>query len=117
MTGFLLFLPLLVHPHLLAPHLDPPPPHPNVALRPLTSVALSSSVIVPTSTPSCTSDTEHLCLHGGRFRVATAWATPGGTTGNGKAVQITADTGYFWFFDSPNVELVIKVINGCTLNR
>ncbi|HEX7184751.1 MAG TPA: hypothetical protein VF756_29655, partial [Thermoanaerobaculia bacterium] len=29
-----------------------------------------------------------------------------------KAVGLTADTGYFWFFDDANVELVTKVLDG-----
>jgi hypothetical protein len=32
------------------------------------------------------------------------------------AQRLTGDTGYFWFFDSSNVEIVIKVLDGCTLN-
>jgi len=32
------------------------------------------------------------------------------------AVALTSNTGFFWFFDSTNVELVLKVLNGCTLN-
>ena len=33
-----------------------------------------------------------------------------------QAVAITGDTGYFWFFNSSNVEVVIKVLNGCAAN-
>jgi hypothetical protein len=32
-------------------------------------------------------------------------------------VPLTSDTGYFWFFNSDNVEVVIKVLNGCGLNQ
>lgn len=34
----------------------------------------------------------------------------------GKLQAMTADTGYFWFFSAANVEVVIKVINGCGFN-
>jgi hypothetical protein len=34
-----------------------------------------------------------------------------------QAVAITADTGYFWFFSSANVEMILKVLNGCALNN
>ena len=37
-------------------------------------------------------------------------------TGDGQAESLTADSGYFWFFDDANVELVIKVIDGCGFN-
>ncbi|HZF10572.1 MAG TPA: PKD domain-containing protein [Thermoanaerobaculia bacterium] len=63
-------------------------------------------------TPSGTA----LLLSGSRFKVETTWRTPQGQTGSGQAVQLTADTGYFWFFNSANVEMVVKVLNACTLN-
>ncbi len=40
-----------------------------------------------------------------------------GTSGVGRAVQLTADTGYFWFFSANNVELVIKVVDGRAFNN
>ncbi|HEV7516768.1 MAG TPA: PKD domain-containing protein, partial [Thermoanaerobaculia bacterium] len=53
---------------------------------------------------------------GSRFKVETTWRTPQGTSGSGQAVQLTADTGYFWFFNSENVEMVVKVLDACSLN-
>jgi hypothetical protein len=40
----------------------------------------------------------------------------GGRSGPAQAVVMTSDTGYLWFFSSANVEVVIKVIDGCGLN-
>ena len=40
-----------------------------------------------------------------------------GRTGAGNAVPPTADTGYFWFFDSSNVEMITKVLNACGVNQ
>jgi hypothetical protein len=57
-----------------------------------------------------------LCLRDGRFRVAARWRVPDGGSGAGTAVQLTADTGYFWFFDARNVETVVKVLDGCGVN-
>jgi hypothetical protein len=31
-------------------------------------------------------------------------------------VKLTDDTGYFWFFDSANIELMTKVVDGRGLN-
>jgi hypothetical protein len=31
-------------------------------------------------------------------------------------VPLTSDTGYFWFFSSSNVEMVVKAVTGCGLN-
>jgi hypothetical protein len=58
-----------------------------------------------------------LLLNQGRFRVEATWATVDGKQGTGQAVQLTSDTGYFWFFDSGNVEMVVKVLNGCGYNQ
>ncbi|HEX4952481.1 MAG TPA: hypothetical protein VF017_03685 [Thermoanaerobaculia bacterium] len=57
-----------------------------------------------------------LCLQEGRFRVEAQWRTPQGTSGTGQAMPLTADTGYFWFFDQANVEAVLKVLDGRGLN-
>lgn len=62
----------------------------------------------------CAPDATTLCLNGGRFRVTVAWATALGTSGQGQAVPLTSDTGYFWFFNEENVEIVIKVLEACT---
>jgi glucose/arabinose dehydrogenase len=63
--------------------------------------------------PPCAADAETLCLQGGRFRVTATWATPQGASGPAKAVTLTQDTGYLWFFRETNVETVVKVLNGC----
>ena len=64
----------------------------------------------------CTEDLRTLCLNGGRFKVEVSWRDFQGDTGDGQAVPLTSDTGYFWFFDSSNVELVIKVLDGRPVN-
>ncbi len=33
------------------------------------------------------------------------------------ATALTADTGYFWFFDPANVEIVVKVLDGSGVNN
>jgi virginiamycin B lyase len=65
----------------------------------------------------CTSSASSLCLNNGRFQVRASWSVPAqGTSGQGTAVQLTSDTGYFWFFSSSNVEMVVKALNGCGFN-
>lgn len=34
----------------------------------------------------------------------------------GTAVPLTADSGYFWFFDAGNIEVVTKVLNACSFS-
>ncbi len=62
---------------------------------------------------TCTADTHRLCLNGGRFAVEAQWSTIQATAGAGIAVPLTDDTGYFTFFSAENVEVVVKVLDGC----
>ncbi|MCY3932623.1 MAG: hypothetical protein OXH70_13005 [Acidobacteria bacterium] len=67
------------------------------------------------SVPVCLPGEEALCLNGGRYRVSGRWAT-GDDEAIARAVALSEDTGYFWFFDSANVEIVVKVLDGCGVN-
>jgi photosystem II stability/assembly factor-like uncharacterized protein len=64
----------------------------------------------------CVPSPTALCLEGGRFRVESQFTTPQGSSGHGRAVPLTPDTGTFWFFDPTNLELVVKVLDGCGIN-
>lgn len=64
---------------------------------------------------ACTSGPT-LCLSGDRFVAEVTWKDFQGNTGVGRAVSLTSDTGYFWFFNESNVELVVKVIDGRPVN-
>ena len=64
----------------------------------------------------CVSDATTLCLNNSRFRVTAFYATPAGASGSGNGVQLTGDSGYFWFFSADNIELVVKVLDGCAIN-
>ncbi len=57
-----------------------------------------------------------LLLHGGRFTVEVDWLSPTGSTGKGTAVQLTSDSGYFWFWESTNVELLVKLLDKRGIN-
>ena len=65
-------------------------------------------------TGECISGGPVLCLNRSRFRVQVAWTTSTGS-GSGQAVQLTDESGFFTFFDPSNVELTVKVLNGCSL--
>ena len=75
---------------------------PGDAMRPL---AASEAGCLPNPTT--------LCLNNQRYAVTTQWTKSDGTTGQGQAVALTRDTGLFWFFSSSNIEMVIKVLDGC----
>ncbi len=70
----------------------------------------------PAARAACQPGPRTLCLNGGRFAVSAAWKDFQGGTGVGTAVGLTGDTGYFWFFDPANVEVVLKVLDGRALN-
>ncbi len=63
----------------------------------------------------CRATSTALCLQGGRFRVEAGWMDFEGVQGQATAVPLTSDSGAFWFFDSANVELVAKVLDGVEL--
>ncbi len=81
------------------------PARPAPAVRSFEPV---SAVCQPTAT--------RLCLRGGRFAVEADWKDFAGKTGKGQAVSLTGDTGYLWFFNASNIELVVKVLDGRPVN-
>jgi hypothetical protein len=79
----------------------PPPPPPTCPVGP------------------CVEDDETICLDGGRFEVKVDFDPPNDAdalTEPARAERLTADTGYFTFFDPNNVEAVIKVLDACPVN-
>ena len=64
---------------------------------------------------ACEADDQTLCLENGRFAVRARWQTDDGA-GDATAWTLTPDTGLYWFFSPNNVEMVIKVLDGCALN-
>jgi hypothetical protein len=63
----------------------------------------------------CIRDPTTLCLNGGRFRVRVVWTRMDQSTGPGMGVPLTGDSGYFWFFNAANIELVVKVLDACAI--
>ena len=70
---------------------------------------------IPISILPCAGDAKTLCLNNGRFKVRVDWKSDS-SSGFGTAVPVTTDTGEFWFITAHNIELVIKVVDGTTLN-
>ena len=66
-------------------------------------------------------DAHTLCLAGGsgtpnRFRVRVTWTDFQGGSGPGVALAYTADSGFFYFFNPQILELLVKIVNGCSAN-
>ncbi len=58
-----------------------------------------------------------LLLQGGRFLVESLWWTADGRVGDGDPFPLTDDSGAFTFFDPANIELLVKVLDGCSINQ
>ena len=78
--------------------------------------ALMPAIARAAAPAPCSPSATTLCLHQARFSASVAWKDFQGRQGVGQAVAITDDTGYFWFFDSTNTEMVVKVLNGCAIS-
>jgi hypothetical protein len=105
----------------------PPGPSPFLLEQPLEVLALGDHVVqavdpagrVLASRPfqvwregSCVPSETVLCLRDGRFQVEAQWQTSG-DQGQGMARPETSDSGALWFFDSDNLELLVKVLDAC----
>jgi hypothetical protein len=66
--------------------------------------------------PTCKPNDTTLCVGNGRFSIQATFDAGHGNAGQAHAVPLTNDTGYLWFFSSSNVEVVAKVLDGCSLN-
>ena len=64
-------------------------------------------------TGPCVANDTTLCLSASRFQVTADFETLDGRNGAAHAVPLTGNTGYFWFFDPTNVEVVTKVLPFC----
>jgi hypothetical protein len=51
------------------------------------------------------------------FDVRIKWRDDAGQTGTSTAQPLQNDSGLFYFFDSSNVDALVKVLNGCSINN
>lgn len=80
----------------------------------------SATVTIFDNDSPCLEDGATLCLAGDRFEVRATFDPPNDADDlfdPAQAVTLTPDTGYFWFFDQANVEVVVKVLNACAVNQ
>ncbi|MEM6701666.1 MAG: hypothetical protein AAF690_03120 [Acidobacteriota bacterium] len=92
---------------------------PLAAAKPLQPSTVANRVSVSDSSvaaAACTGGTTTLCLNGSRFQIEVEWTDPFGNSGRGQAQSLTSDTGWFWFFDPANTEMVIKVLDARGVN-
>ncbi len=77
--------------------------------------SLTQADRVGMASSACTASETALCLQNSRYEVQANWQT-GERSGAATVIPRTADTGMFWFFSQGNVELIVKVLDGCALN-
>lgn len=91
----------------------------SALIRPGLALALfgAAAVVAAQAAPHCVADANTLCFGAGdRFSATASFQlSPEGPTFLANAVPLTGNSGYFWFFDATNVELTVKVLNGCAL--
>jgi fibronectin type III domain protein len=79
----------------------------------------SNVVSLATDAPPgpCVATGTALCIHG-RFQVSVAWKASVSAFGAGQVMPVSsADSGLFWFTSPDNLELLVKVLDGCPLNQ
>jgi hypothetical protein len=82
--------------------------------------ATSYPLLAPYLSPSsaaCTASATVACLVNNRFSVRIDWKTSGGQTGAGQAIKYTDASALFWFFGPDNIEVLLKVLNACSLSN
>ena len=105
----------------VVPFFDPPPRR-LVRLDPKSRTTQIARLPIEESTeslaiqPGCVSDPTTLCLQGGRFSAQVTWLDYDARSGEGQVAGGSADSGLFWFFDENNVELMVKMVDGCQAN-
>jgi len=81
------------------------------------TLAIFDGPSLPNATSLCL-DPNYVCLSGSRFAVKIDWKTTDGkSSGAGVPIKYTPDSGLFWFFGPDNIEVLLKVLNACTLNN
>jgi hypothetical protein len=70
-----------------------------------------------TSSFNCAPDDQTACLSDGRFKVTATFDAGSSGSGNAHLITLASDTAYLWFFAATNVEAVLKVLDGCSLNN
>jgi hypothetical protein len=65
------------------------------------------------SLESCVEDADTACFQNGRFAASVVWRAADGRGNDGKAIEVSDQSALFYFFDSSNAEMLIKVVDAC----
>jgi len=67
--------------------------------------------------PTCAAGANVMCLGDGRYRVQATFERGSEIRGIANAVDLSEESGLFWFFSPSNVEAIVKVLDGCGVNH
>jgi len=76
----------------------------------------TSELAVGASVAGCTADATTMCLQNDRFAVSVDWELPARSSGAAIPVNLTDQSGYFWFFSSANPDLLLNIYDGTAKN-
>jgi len=85
-------------------------------LQAAAALARLDEIVSSEPAPACLPSSERLCLRDGRYAVTVSWVDFFGGSGPGHALPLTGDSGLFWFFAASNLEMLVKVLDGCFVN-
>jgi hypothetical protein len=92
----------------------------QITVGPLAAGAYTVELVGHTVQPfafTVTAPAQELTLQDGLFTARVAWRdVRSGQQGTASAVKLSEESGYFWFFDSANVEVTLKVLDGRLVN-
>jgi hypothetical protein len=80
-----------------------------------TQVVKNLTVTVTAAANPCSAPNT-ICLSNNRFAVKIIWKTKD-ASGDATPIKYTPDSGLYWFFGSDNIEVLLKILNACTLNN
>ncbi len=92
-----------------------PPPGQATGSAPATETGAAPAPSAGTA--ACPDDPTALCLRDGRFRVRASWHDFIGQSGPAAPFPVTDESGLFHFFSPGNLELAVKVLDGCAINQ
>ena len=91
--------------------------HGSSTAGPMSALDLGDLGPVTGASGTCLPSDGNLCLLDGRFSVEVSYHDQhNDQSGDGTAVSSTDQTGFFWFFNPANYELVVKMVDGTTVN-
>ncbi len=84
------------------------------------AAAAASEIVASDNSESggCVESSTVMCLQDGRYEATLEWMKSDGEVGSAKVARPrTRDSGLFYFFSYNNWEVLLKVLDGCAVNR